>query len=139
MKTPRGRLVIIGGSEHKGIPDDKNQDRQETNPDFMPQEILKRIISEACNKDAPVEVVPTASSIPDEVGNDYLNAFEKMECGYARVLDIREREEASDEEILKRIEKAGAILFSGGDQLRLSTILGGTPALELIYKRYLND
>jgi cyanophycinase len=139
MKAPRGKLIIIGGSEHKGIPDDKNKDRQESNPDFMEQEILRRIIDESCATKSTIEVIPTASRIPEEVGDDYRKAFGKLECEQAHILDIRTREDASDKKVLKRLGKASAIMLSGGDQMRLSTILGGTPALEIIQERYMKE
>lgn len=139
MTAPRGKLIIIGGSEHKGIADDKNQDRQESNPDFMEQEILRRIIDESCLTNSTIEVIPSASGIPEEVGDDYMKAFTKLECKRAHILDIRTREDAADKKVIKRLEKASAVIFSGGDQMRLSTVLGGTPALEIIHERYVKE
>jgi cyanophycinase len=139
MKIPRGKLIIIGGSEHKGDGDEKARDRRDSNPDFMEQEILRRIIDECNPKARTIEIIPTASGIPEEVGDDYMEAFKNLDCADAGVLDIRTREDANDTKILQRLKKAGAILFSGGDQLRLSTVLGGTEALDIIYDRYLNN
>ncbi|RYD82995.1 MAG: cyanophycinase, partial [Sphingobacteriales bacterium] len=138
MKTPKGKLIIIGGSEHKGIPDEK-EGSGNRNPDFMEQEILKRLIQERGRGDGIIEVIPTASKIPDEVGDDYMAAFKNLDCDNGDVLDIRTRDDAYRESFVERIKKADAVMFSGGDQMRLSTILGGTPVLEAIIDKYWNE
>lgn len=138
MKEPKGKLVIIGGSEHKGIPDDK-RDKEAINPDFIEQEILRKIISE-CPAKGDIVVIPTASRIPEEVGKDYLDAFENIDCVHrAKILYVENRDDAYEEKNIEAIRNAVAVLFSGGDQLRLSSILGGSPVLEEIRYKYENE
>ncbi|MGZ5242286.1 MAG: cyanophycinase [Bacteroidia bacterium] len=138
MKVPNGKLIIIGGSEHKGKRNETS-DKEAINPDFMQQEILKRLIQERGRGNGRIEVIPTASTIPDEIGNEYMAAFRKLDCDYGDVLNIKTREDAYKKTYLDRIKKADAVMFSGGDQLRLSTILGGTPVLDLIIEKYWNE
>ncbi len=63
------------------------------------------------------------------------------ELGYKNIgfLNIEDKEQAKKEENISRIEKANAVLFSGGDQFRISTILGGTQVAGLIHEKYRHD
>ena len=83
-----------------------------------------------------IEVITTASMIPLEVGDNYLNAFGKIGCTDVGVLNIRNRVDALDPSFIDRIRVADAVMFSGGNQLRLTSTFGGTPFLELLLKRY---
>lgn len=130
----KGKLIIIGGHEDKGI---EENDKEHINPEFVEQEILKRILAETENTEGCIEVITTASeSYADELGKNYTEAFKSLGCKTTEVIDIRERTQAFEEEYQERIKKSSGVLFTGGDQLRLSTILGGTPFLDLIYERY---
>ena len=79
------------------------------------------------------------SSDLEEVGQNYLDAFGKLGCHHIRIMDIRNREDAQKPEMLERIRKCDGVMFSGGNQLRLSSIFGGTDFLEIILDRYLNE
>jgi cyanophycinase len=68
-----------------------------------------------------------------------MKAFQKLECKRGHILDIGDREAAYDEKVLKRLKNATGVMFTGGDQMRLSTILGGTPAFEIILEKYLRE
>ncbi|WP_347156777.1 cyanophycinase [Pontibacter chitinilyticus] len=81
-------------------------------------------------------VVPTASGIPDEAAKEYMDMFHEMGLKNVEVLDIRKRTDAMDPEALKIVDKAAGFMFTGGDQLRLTSILGGTPTLQLMKERY---
>lgn len=104
---------------------------------FFEQGILKRIITESAKKAGSiVEVITTASQIPELVGVEYVNAFNHLNVTHVGVLDIRTREDAKKEEYLNRIRNADVVMFSGGDQLRLSSIFGGTEFLQILKTRY---
>lgn len=105
----RGLIVPIGGAE------DKISDRR----------ILRRFVRECGGENASLVVIPTASEL-DTTGQRYHDIF--MDIGVARVvvLDIKERHEADGPEVVEILEQATGIFFTGGNQLRLSTILGGT-------------
>jgi len=104
---------------------------------FFEQGILKRIITESAKQhDSVVEVIATASQIPELVGVEYIEAFKQLNVTHVGVLDIRSREDAKREEYLERIRVADVVMFSGGDQLRLSSIFGGTEFLQIMKTRY---
>lgn len=135
MALPKGTLVIIGGAEDKGGTVDIEPD----NKDFEPYEILKSLLPEKENNRSTIEVITTATTIPKEIGKTYQETFAKMGYKNVGVINMEKREEAENVNYVKRIEKAHAVLFSGGDQFRLSTILSCTEVLDAIIRRYQED
>lgn len=139
MSIPKGKLFAIGGAEDKGT-DLESGKIQRNNLNFFELGILKRLVVETQKeKKARIEVVTTASMIPYEVGDNYLNAFGKIGCTNIGLLHIRNRADAINEEYLERISKCDALMFSGGNQLRLTTIFGGTKFLDILLKRYTEE
>ncbi|GAA3973031.1 cyanophycinase [Mucilaginibacter dorajii] len=138
MIVPKGKLIIIGGAVDMG----SNVTIQEhiLQPDyikFFEQGILKRIITESARHEGSlVEVITTASQIPELVGEEYIKAFGQLNVTHVNVLHIKTREDAAKKEYLERIRKADVVMFSGGDQLRLTAIFGGTEFLQILKKRY---
>ncbi|MBK5284379.1 MAG: cyanophycinase, partial [Bacteroidia bacterium] len=100
---------------------------------------LSRVLAEMGGHDSRVEIITTASSIPEEVGDNYQKAFEKLGAKNTGVINITQREETSNRDYIERLKKCDGILFSGGNQLRLSTIFGGTEILSILEERYLNE
>ncbi len=135
MEYPKGKLMAIGGAEDKGT-DLETGEILRNNLNFFELGILKRIIQETGGIDKRVEVITTASTIPKEVGENYLNAFGKIGCTNIGVMRIRNREDAMDETYIERIKQCDAVMFSGGNQMRLTATFGGTEFLEIIKKRY---
>jgi cyanophycinase len=142
MTIPKGKLIIIGGA----VDMNTNLGAQENilKPDhlkFFEQGILKRIITESAKQGgSTVEVITTASQIPELVGEEYIEAFGYfLDAANIGVLDIRTREDAAKPEYLERIRNADVVMFSGGDQLRLSSIFGGTEFLEILKTRYQDE
>lgn len=138
LETPNGKLISIGGAEDKGTESEGHYASQ-NNLNFFELGILKRVVLEIGGVDKHIEVITTASNIPREVGDNYSLAFGKIGCTNAHIMSIRNREEARNPEFIERIRKADGVMFSGGDQLRLSTIFGGTQILEILTDRYMND
>ena len=82
MVIPTGKLIAIGGSEDKGT-DLESGHIHRNNLNFFELAILRRIVEEAVGPSSKIEVVTTASTIPFEIGNSYLDAFGKIGCnGY---------------------------------------------------------
>lgn len=135
MNIPKGKLISIGGAEDKGT-DLELGIIERNNLNFFELGILKRFVKEVGRLDARIEVVTTASSIPVEVGENYLYALTKIGCTNIGILDVRERKQAMNESTLQRLKDTDAIMFSGGNQLRLTAIFGGTDFLTLLKKRY---
>ncbi|RYZ47575.1 MAG: cyanophycinase, partial [Chitinophagaceae bacterium] len=134
MQLPKGVLIAVGGAEDKGS--DEEKERQNS-LDFFKQGILNEIVGICGKKSEPkIEVVTTASSIPDEVAQVYKKSFKKLGCIDIGHLKITRREEADSKKILERLEKCNCILFSGGDQLRLCSVLGGTEFMDILRERY---
>ena len=105
----RGYIVPIGGAE----------DKEGTT------EILKRFMEVSGGKGARIVIIPTASKLED-TGRRYEKIFRKLGADEARALPFESRDDANKEEWLQYIDKAHGIFITGGNQLRLSTILGGT-------------
>ena len=110
--------------------------RTKGNLNFFELGILRRIVEEAGGPLSHIEVVTTASTIPYEVGNNYLDAFGKIGCTNIGVMHIRNREDAMKEEYIERLRLCNTVMFSGGNQLRLSATFGGTQFLDILHKRY---
>ncbi|MFT4061206.1 MAG: cyanophycinase [Edaphocola sp.] len=134
----KGVLVSVGGSEDKGT-DLEAGVIARNRLNFFEIGILKTITNLLAGADSRIEVITTASNIPIEVGENYIDAFAKL--GYKNVghVDIRNREDATKLEYIQRIEACSCIMFSGGNQLRLSSIFGGTEILSIIRQRYLTE
>jgi cyanophycinase len=141
MDVPKGKLIIIGGAVDMGSNLSSQEDIVKPNyRKFFEQGILKRIITESEKKsDSIIEVITTASQIPELVGVEYTNAFSHLNVTRVGILDIKTREEAGKKEYLDRIRKADVVMFSGGDQLRLSSIFGGTEFLKILKSRYQDE
>jgi cyanophycinase len=138
MQLPKGRLLSIGGNEDKGTEPEPNFN-QKNNHNFFELQILSRIVEEAGGQAAAIEVITSASSIPEEVGQNYIDAFGKLGCTNVKVMDIRNREDAQNAAFLARLKNCDAVMMSGGNQLRLSSIFGGTAFLDVMMQRYLNE
>lgn len=113
----KGKVLVIGGAE------DKNGN---SNP-FSNHSILERFINETrLKKRSRIEIITSASSIPEEMGKEYIKTFRKLGAENCGALIIRTRQEAQDAENIKRLNKADAVYITGGDQLALTSIIGGT-------------
>lgn len=138
---PTGKLVIIGGAVNVGSFSEVSYDQDvEKNLNFFERGILKKIISESrLKEDSVIEIITTASQIPDIVGPEYIKAFTHLGAKHVNVLDIFNREQANSEEIVARINAADVVMFTGGDQLRLTSILGGTLFHDALLNKYQNE
>lgn len=139
--VPKGKLVIIGGAVDLGSSLSFNEDISHPHYiKFFERGILKRVITaSAKGSDSVVEVITTASQIPDIVGAEYIKSFRQLQVENVHTLDIKSREDANKKEYIDRVSKADVIMFTGGDQLRLSAIFGGTEFLKVLKKRYQED
>ena len=130
----KGTLIPIGGNEDKGA---KTSDMHRL--DFVEDGILSHVVKESGGLDALIVVIPTASSIPDEVGENYVNAFSKLGCKNVKVLKLTKREQADDPDFLKWIEKADCVMFSGGNQAKIVDKIGQTKMHEILQRRYIHE
>lgn len=111
----RGWIVPIGGAENK---------------DNSPQ-ILRRFVDLAGGRAARIVVVPTASQLRD-TGPRYERLFRELGAGQATALDFDTRRDAEEPGRMEVLQSATGIFFTGGNQLRLSTLIGGTPIAKAV-------
>jgi cyanophycinase len=114
----RGWIVPIGGAENK------ENDR----------DVLRRFVRVSGGEKSDIVVIPTASRL-HETGPRYERIFSELGCAKVAVMDFDTRRDCQEAGRLRRIEKATGIFFTGGNQLRLTTLLGGTPVAKLIRAR----
>jgi cyanophycinase len=134
MAKTKGYLVPIGGAEDKG------SDGRKYRFDFFEEGILRQLVKLVELYSEPhIELITTASSIPAQVEEIYRRAFSALGCDDVGHLFITSRDQADTAEHLERIEQCNCLIFSGGDQLRLSSILGGTRLMTRVKVRYQNE
>ena len=139
MEIPKGKLIAIGGNEDKGTDSEPNLG-QKNNLNFFQLQILSRIVQELpSNKEAKIEVITSASSVPREVGDNYANAFAKLGCTNVGLLHIKSRDDVHKSENIERLRNCEGVMFTGGNQLRLSSFFGGTEFLKIMLKRYMDE
>ena len=138
FKTPIGKLIAIGGAVDKGTGSDSDNS-ENFNIKFLEEGILKRLMEEIAGITNRVEIITTASLIPEETGQHYIDAFTLLGNKNVGVMHISERADANNKEYLERARKAEGVLLTGGNQLRLTTILGGTELLDILLNRYQNE
>jgi len=134
LNTPKGKLIVIGGAVNKGDEEQLNSDSE--NQEFFEIGILARMLRELEGDNARIEVITTASEIPVEVGAQYIAAFNRLGHTNIDVIHIRSREDTENEAYLERARTCAGVLFSGGNQLRLTTIFGGTEFIKILLRRY---
>lgn len=117
--TTSGYLIPIGGAEEK----------------LHNPEILDRFVDVCGGKTARISVIPTASELED-TGRNYEKLFRKLGIRHARVLNAITRDDCSSESFLDYVDKSDGVFMTGGNQLRLSTTLGGTPLAQKIRRRH---
>lgn len=119
-QKPKGYLVAVGGNE------DKEKDLK----------VLRKIASLPEGGTRIVELIPLASNIPHEVVESYIPAFRKIGVEEVRIMNLTAREDARDPAYVERIREADVVFFSGGDQLRITSLIGGSPVAEAIAGHY---
>ncbi len=134
-----GKLIIIGGAVDTGSFTEK-QFNVPNNINFFEHGILARILTESVHQTkSRIEVLPTASRHPIEVGGEYVKAFASLDAHNVGVLNIQQRSEANQAEFIERLQNADTLIITGGDQLRLTTILAGTQFHDLLLDKYRNQ
>lgn len=117
---PKGLLIAIGGNE------DKENDKLIFNAMFsMMDKKIKRI-----------EIITTASEYPEQAGASYYNVFSMDKNHLVGVMDIMSRKQAENQDFINRISEADIVFFTGGDQLRITSIIGGTLLERVLLRKY---
>src|ERR1035437_9658871 len=135
---PKGKLIIIGGHEDKGVPGESLavHKKKDSKTHF---EILGMLISKIPRAHHVIEIIASASSIPKEMEALYINAYKEEGFTHVAFIKVENKEDARNPESIKRIQSAHAVFFSGGDQKKLVSILANTPLLAAINNKYHAD
>jgi len=94
-KKAKGSLIIIGGAEVKS---DKSV-------------ILKEVVNAAGGEDSRIVILSTATENPSVVGNEYINVFKRIGVKNVEHLNIDTREEANNDENIKKIENSTCVFL----------------------------
>jgi len=113
-------LIIIGGGE------DKRAD----------QKILKEIVKLSGKSDARIGIITTATKFPKEVGDEYEDIFYELGAKEVNTINIADRSKSNIRGKLEELFNYNCLFFSGGDQLRISSIIGGTSFHKLLHEFY---
>ena len=120
LTEARGCLMAIGGAE----------ERTPESP------ILNEFVRLAGGKKANVVIMTVATDSPEEVGAEYTQVFKKIGVKEVRDVDISSRADAIAEENLNIVKEASGLFFTGGDQLHITSLVGGTELQKLIFGMY---
>jgi len=136
---PAGTLLIIGGKEDKGEDVKQKQEEDKKKGDGH-EEILKTFIELTGKEDPVIEVITTASSEGDEMFETYKKVFTELKITHVGHIHHGLRKEVvEDKALVKRTHKADAFFFTGGDQLILTSLYGGSDFLTCLKDRYIAD
>ena len=117
-----GYIIPIGGAEEK----------------VRDAQILRRFVEVAGGDQARIAIIPTASRLKD-TGDRYASIFNDLGVEESFCLPYETRADCKREDWLEQLSLATAVFMTGGNQLRLSTLLGGTPVADMIRERNAND
>ena len=107
----RRRLLVIGGAERHGAGG---------------AAILRRFVELAGGANARLVVIATASSEPDVLEAEYADAFRGFGAGSVTALRLQDRDDANSDAAIAALDAATGVFFTGGDQVRITTVIGGT-------------
>lgn len=117
----RGFLIIIGGAEDK-----------------TEGSVILKQAPQMLSEGESLTVLTTATEYPEEVGQNYDRVFHALGVRSVQLLNINTRDDANQEDYCQKIKRARCVFMTGGDQLRLTSILGGTAACRELKNLYEN-
>lgn len=120
LTEARGILMAIGGAE----------ERTPESP------ILKEFVRLAGGKRANIVVMTVATDSPEEVGAEYIEVFEKIGVKSVQAVDVSSRADAIAEENINAVREASGLFFTGGDQLHITSLMGGTELQKAVHEIY---
>jgi len=113
-----GHLLVIGGAEDK----------------YNERRILKKFLELAGGETAEVLIVPVASDYPEFAADVYTQAFRNLGVANPRVLRATSRQDVVNADVDKLLNGVNGVIMTGGDQMRLVSLLGGTKLAEKLRK-----
>jgi cyanophycinase len=119
-----GRLLVVGGAE---------------DPDDDHMKILPHFVKMCGGKRARIVVCGTSSKKIAETEREYHKAFTQIGVAEVTEAQIRTRQDAADEDLIRAVRRARGVFFTGGDQLRLTSVIAGTAFGEEVRERLWNS
>jgi cyanophycinase len=120
LAHPKGLLFVIGGGE------DKEGDST----------ILAEFVRLAGGDKARLVVMTVATDEPEELGGEYQKVFRRLGAKSVRIVDVSARSDASDKKLLAALRQATGVFFTGGDQLHVTSLIGGSEMDLLLHQLY---
>jgi cyanophycinase len=120
LANPKGLLIAIGGGE------DKEGDCT----------ILGEFVRLCGGAKARIVVMTVATDKVEEAGEEYKGVFKRLGVKSVEVVDVSRREDAHDSQALKVLEQATGVFFTGGDQLHVTSLIGGSEMDMLLHQMY---
>jgi cyanophycinase len=120
----RGRLLLIGGNE------DMNE---------RDMRILPVLVQHAGGADARILICGAASSDPGPTLEAFRGVFERIGVGEVFCAPLNSREEANSDELAETFERSSAVFFTGGDQLRITSLMAGTRFGKRVKERFFRE
>jgi len=123
LTQSNGRLVAIGGAE------DRTEDLR----------IHRKFVELCGGKSAKIVVMTIATDNPEEAANEMIKVFKKLKVKSVKAFDVSSRKDAESKRGMRLIEEATGLFFTGGDQIHITSLLGGTDMQRLIHERFEKD
>ncbi len=137
---PKGKLLIIGGHEDKGSEvEGENLTIHKKVTPTSHFEILGALISKIPRAHHIIEIIASASSIPKEMEDLYINSYKQEGFTHVGIIKVENHDDAANPEAIKRVKGAHAVFFTGGDQSKLIALLAQTDLLNAIKHKYNSD
>lgn len=118
-QSTKTAIMVIGGAEDK----------------VHGREILYSFFGRSGSADARIAIIPSASREPAIIGDRYRHIFEDMGAKGIEVLDIQDRDQCEDPLMQNYVENCTGVFMTGGDQLRLCSLLADTPLMKTVRQR----
>lgn len=137
---PKGKLLIIGGHEDKGSEvagENLTIHTKKTSKSHF--KILGALISKIPRAHHIIEIIASASSIPKEMEELYINSYKQEGFTHVGIIKVENQNDASNPESIKRVQGAHAVFFTGGDQSKLIALFAQTALLRALKHKYDSD
>jgi cyanophycinase len=137
MQAPKGVLIPIGGKEQRlDHQADESTTKKQRRQKF---EVLRRFMQEMRGADSQIEIIPVASQAPEQRGKDYLTTFTDLGCSKLGVINPKRIGMVDNQAYLTRLLLADGVIFTGGNQMKLTEYFLGSRFLEVLRERFMYD
>jgi cyanophycinase len=136
--TNMGKIILIGGKVDIGMRRVTTRSKAASIKNIRPQ-ILMRFLKEMRGANSKIEIITAATKNPHKVGREYQQALKNLGCKKVQVMNISTPRAADRKGMLERLEKCDGVMFTGGDQTRISKALLDTEFLVILKRRFVQE